>query len=51
VAWFVVDCAGSWVSGLHGNIVLNAVSLALLAPPLGVLSTSEWRVERADLIS
>ena len=37
VAWFVVDSAGSWVSNLPGNIVLNVLSFAILAPPLWML--------------
>jgi hypothetical protein len=37
VAWFVVDCIGSILAGLPGNIVLNFGFLGLFVPPLLVL--------------
>jgi hypothetical protein len=39
VAWFVVDCIGSILAGLPGNIVLNIGFLGLFVPPLLAL----WR--------
>ena len=39
LAWFVVDCAGSWLAELPGNILLNVGFLALFLPPLFSL----WR--------
>lgn len=41
VAWFVVDCIGSILAGLPGNIVLNIGFLGLFAPPLWVLQQSK----------
>jgi hypothetical protein len=37
VAWFVVDCIGSLLAGLPGNLVLNVGFLVLFVPPLLVL--------------
>jgi len=36
--WFVVDCTGSLLAGLPGNVVLNVGFLALFLPPLLALS-------------
>lgn len=36
-AWFVVDCIGSLLAGLPGNLVLNVGFLGLFVPPLLVL--------------
>jgi hypothetical protein len=41
VAWFVVDCIGSILAGLPGNIVLNVSFLVLFVPPLWVLQQSK----------
>lgn len=41
VAWFVVDCIGSILAGLPGNIVLNIGFLGLFVPPLWVLQQSK----------
>lgn len=37
LAWFMVDSAGSWASGLPGNILLNVGFLVMFMPPLVLL--------------
>jgi hypothetical protein len=43
VAWFVVDCTGSLLANLPGNVLLNIVFLGLFMPPLLVLQRATAR--------
>jgi hypothetical protein len=43
LAWFVVDCSGSLLAGLPGNLVLNVLFLVMFIPPLLVLSRETMR--------
>jgi len=43
VAWFVVDCTGSLMANLPGNMLLNIIFLGLFMPPLLVLQRASAR--------
>ena len=43
VAWFVVDCTGSLLANMPGNVLLNIIFLGLFMPPLLVLQRATAR--------